>query len=229
MRHAFGEQHRLGAIGQIIAPELLIAFERTGRAIGVIVIEQVGEAAPRARRRLASFDERRIDSREALREKKERIAVERDVMNPLEQEEARGAGLKKLAVEERIGIEIDGAGERGLHFAIDRFDGIGRIADIDDTKREIVHCIGQHLMRHAVLDDDAHLHRFCLADRAPQRRLQRLDIERSDDLRQLREVEARIAQIELLAKEDARLSGREGKAEHGINPYVRARGCPGKR
>jgi hypothetical protein len=48
--------------------------------------------------------------------------------------------------------------------------------------------------------------------------VKRFDIERSDDLRQLREIEARVAQIELLSKEDARLSGGERKAEHGINP-----------
>jgi hypothetical protein len=83
VRHALGENHRLGAVRQIFAPELLIALECAGRAIGVIVIDQFGEAPPRASRGLASFDQRRIDRREALREKEERIAVERDVMHPL--------------------------------------------------------------------------------------------------------------------------------------------------
>ncbi|SAK78679.1 hypothetical protein AWB80_04811 [Caballeronia pedi] len=229
MRHAFTENHRLGTVRQILAPELLIALEGAGRAVGVIVIDEIGEPSPAGWRGLASLDQRGIDRREALREKEKRKAIERDVMNPLKQEEPRRAGLKKRAVEEGMAAEIDGFGKRGLHMAIDGLHGVGRIADVDHGQREVYERVRHHLMRHAIVDDDAHLHRVCFAHRLPDRRLQYLDVERPDDLRQLREIEARIAQVELLPKEDARLSGSERKAEHGINPYMRAHGCSGNR
>ncbi|BCQ27149.1 hypothetical protein NK8_53380 (plasmid) [Caballeronia sp. NK8] len=229
VRHAFAENHRLGTVRQIVAPELLITLERAGRAVGVIVVEQIGEPSPAGWRGLASLDERGIDRRETLREKEKRKAVERDVMNPLKQKEPRRPGLKKRAVEEGMTAEIDGFGKRALHMAIDGFYGVGRIADIDHGQREVYERIRHDLMRHAILDDDAYLHRVRFADRLPHRRLQHFDIERPDDFGQLREIEARIAQVELLPKEDARLSGSKRKAEHGINPYMRARGCSGNR
>ncbi|SAL73788.1 hypothetical protein AWB74_04545 [Caballeronia arvi] len=231
VRHTFGEDHGLGAILQIIAPEALIVFERAGRAIGGVVVEQIGEASPAAGRGLAFLDQRRIHRCEALREKQERITIERNMVNALKEKEARRAGLKKLTIEERPVTEIESRGERCLHVAIDRFHRIGRIADIDYAEREIRGFVGHRLMRQAVRNEQAHAHALRFVDRLTQSGLKHLDIERSDDLRQLREVEARIAQIELLSKEDARLSGSEGKAEHGINPLRRARmrACPDNR
>ncbi|SAL03183.1 hypothetical protein AWB81_06346 [Caballeronia arationis] len=146
-------------------------------------------------------------------------------MNPLKQEEPCRAGLEKLEVEQRVTAEIDGCGKRCLHVPIDCLHRVGRIADVGYPKREVFNFVRHHLTRHAIRDHQANVHGFRLTDRVPQGRLKRLDIERADDLRQLRQGEARITQIELLSKEDARLSGSKREAEHDINPYVGARKC----
>ena len=146
-------------------------------------------------------------------------------MNPLKQEEPCRAGLEKLDVEQGVTAEIDGCGKRCLHVPIDCLHRVGRTADIDYPKREVFDFVRHHLMRHAIRDHQANVHGFRLTDCLPQGRLKRLDIERPDDLRQLRQVEARITQFELLSKEDARLSRSKRKAEHDINPYVGARKC----
>jgi len=114
--------------------------------------------------------------------------------------------------------EVEGGGQRDLHSAIDRFQRIGCIAYIDHAQCEVQRLIGNGLTRQAVGDEEAHAHAFGFLDGLPQRCLKRIDIERSDDLRELSKIEARIAQIELLSKEDARLSGRDGKTVHGVDP-----------
>ncbi|SAL04232.1 hypothetical protein AWB78_06865 [Caballeronia calidae] len=136
------------------------------------------------------------------------------MVDALEQKEPFRGGLVQQDFEQGPLIQMDGSAHRGSDMCLDRLQRIGGVADIDNPQRE-VHWLVQHLAGQCMRIEQPDLHRLRVRDGLMQRRLQGIDIERSDDLCQLGHVEARITQIDMLPKEDPQLGGKERRIFHG--------------